>query len=91
MVGAVAFLLLMAKVASPFLHSHELIESSQKVTVTAPCNACEYEAMQSALPDVAVPLLVSHFRYEIKVYDFTSPFVSLVSSSSESRGPPQIS
>jgi hypothetical protein len=89
--GIITVLLIMVKLASPFLHTHQFEESSSKSASISSvhCVACEYESTQAVEPSDAVILPTAYFSYESKVYDVISVFVSASNSASESRGPPQ--
>ena len=82
----------MVRIASQFLHTHGSLETS-KVVIAASlqCNSCEYEATQATPSDTGIILPICHFTYEVKAYETASPFTSAIHSSSESRGPPEIS
>jgi len=92
-IGIVAGLLITVKLTTPFLHTHQLTESTSKEisAVSIHCDACEYEATQAIQPGVAIVLPSSPFVNESIVFETQSVFVSTVHSSSESRGPPSIS
>jgi hypothetical protein len=82
--------LLIVKVAAPFLHTHNSVESSkQEISASFHCDACEYEATQAIQPDPAIQLPVTDFQSELKVFETQSPFISESHLPSESRGPPK--
>jgi hypothetical protein len=93
MIGIVAVLLLSARLASPFLHTHQFLNSStaQITDASSHCNACEYEATQAIDAGPAVVLPVTDFANEYRVLYSRSVFVNAFHSTSESRGPPSIS
>ncbi len=89
----VTVLIFTVKLATPFLHTHQFDESSTKFLSISSvhCDACEYESTQAVEPGTAIILPSVFFRYESKVYQIVTVFVSAIHSSSESRGPPQFS
>jgi len=91
LISIVTVLLITVKLTSPFLHTHQFSETSaEMVSISSQhCDACEYEATQAIESGTAVILPSDYFSYETKVCDAASVFVSVVHSSSESRGPPQ--
>jgi hypothetical protein len=90
LIGVVTALLLIVKVATPFLHTHTTLESQkQEIAGSLHCDACDYEATQAVEPDAVFQLPVNNFLSEVKVFETQSPFISESHSLSESRGPPQ--
>jgi hypothetical protein len=92
-IGIVAALFITVKLTTPFLHTHQLTESTSAEICanSVHCDACEYEATQAIEPAVGIVPPATHFAYESKVFEIQFVFVSTVHSSSESRGPPSIS
>ena len=92
-IGIVTALLIMVKLISPFLHTHQIDGSSAKeVSISVShCEACAYEAIQAIESNVAIVLPSNLLNCKIFFFEAASVFVNPIHSSSESRGPPCIS